>query len=109
MAKSKRSKQQSWTGSEIKRLKALAKKKLPAARVARALGRSLDSTKKKASRLGTPLGAPKRPWTANDLRRLKQLVKKRRPLPAIAKALGRTVFATEKVASVHHISLDLRR
>lgn len=108
MAKSKRLEQHAWTESEIRRLKSLAKKKLHAADVARSLRRSLDSTKKKASRLGIPLGTAKRPWTSNDLRQLKVLAKKRRPLIYIAKALGRTMFATEKAASVHGISLDAR-
>jgi len=69
----------------------------------------LDSTKKKASRLGVPLGTAKRRWTEGDLRRLKTLAKRRRSLPFIAKSLGRTIFATEKAASVNRISLDLRQ
>jgi hypothetical protein len=73
MTKSKRSKQRAWTQKEIRRLTALAKQKMSAAIVARALHRSLDSTKKKASRLGVPLGTAKRRWTQGDLRRLKVL------------------------------------
>jgi len=109
MTKSKRSKQRAWTQKEIRRLTALAKQKMSAAIVARALHRSLDSTKKKASRLGVPLGTAKRRWTQGDLRRLKVLAKRKRSLPYIARSLGRTVFATEKAASVNHISLDLRQ
>jgi hypothetical protein len=109
MAKSRQPRQHAWTEDEVRRLKALAKKKMSAARVARALNRTLDSTKKKASRLSIPLGSAKRPWTAADLRTLRALAKKKRPLTYIARSLRRTVSATEKVASVHHISLDLRR
>ena len=109
MAKSKRSKQRGWTQKEIRQLSVLAKQKMSAATVARALRRSLDSTKKKASRLGVPLGTAKRRWTEGDLRRLKTLAKRRRSLPFIAKSLGRTIFATEKAASVNRISLDLRQ
>lgn len=108
MTKSKRSKQRAWSQKEIRRLTALAKQKMSAATVARALSRSLDSTKKKASRLGVPLGTAKRRWTQGDLRRLKMLAKRKRSLPYIARSLGRTVFATEKAASVNRISLDLR-
>lgn len=109
MVKSKRSKQRAWTDKEIRRLTALARQKMSAAAVARALRRSLDSTKKKASRLGVPLGTAKRRWTEGDLRRLKMLAKRRRSLPYIARSLGRTIFATEKAASVNRISLDLRQ
>jgi hypothetical protein len=84
MTKSKRSKQRAWTQKEIRRLTALAKQKMSAAIVARALHRSLDSTKKKASRLGVPLGTAKRRWTQGDLRRLKVLAKRKRSLPYIA-------------------------
>ena len=108
MVKTKHSRQRAWTPDEIRRLKSLAKKKKSAAGVARALRRSLNSTKKKASRLGTPLGTAKRPWTTGEIRQLKVLAKKRRPLSYIARSLGRTISATEKVASVHHISLDFR-
>jgi serine/threonine-protein kinase RIO1 len=109
MVKRKLPKQRTWTNSEVRRLKSLAKQNISAPRVARALHRSLDSTKKKASRLSIALGTAKRPWTAAELRQLKALAKKRRPLPSIAKSLGRTVFATEKVASIHHVSLDFRK
>ena len=53
MAKRKRerSRQRRWTKAEVGRLKALSRRKMPAARVARALNRSLNSTKRKASTL----------------------------------------------------------
>ena len=107
MAKRTVSAQQAWTADEIRRLRALAKQKMPAARIARTLHRSLDSTKHKASRLGLSLGS-REPWTADDVKRLRALAKQRKPVPAIAKALKRTVFAVERAASIHRVSLDFR-
>lgn len=107
MAKRKASGQQTWSGEEVRRLRALAKQKMPASRIARTLRRSLDSTKHKASRMGLSLGA-REPWTADDVKRLRALAKQRRPVPAIAKALKRTVFAVERAASIHRVSLDFR-
>lgn len=107
--KRRKQRQRAWTDAEIRRLKLLASQEATAAEAARALRRPLDSTKKKASRLGIALGIGRRRWTAAELRQLKALAKKRRPLPAIAKLLKRTVFATERMASVQQISLDTRR
>ena len=107
MPKQRATAQQSWTAEEVRRLRALAKQKMPAARIARALHRSLDSTKHKASRMGLSLGA-REPWTADDVKRLRALAKQRKPVPAIAKALKRTVFAVERAASIHRVSLDFR-
>jgi hypothetical protein len=107
MAKGRASAQQSWSAQEVRQLRALAKQKMPAARIARTLHRSLDSTKHKASRLGLSLGA-REPWTDDDVKRLRALAKQRRPVPAIAKALKRTVFAVERAASIHRVSLDFR-
>jgi hypothetical protein len=107
MAKMKPSRQRIWSKVEIRRLRVLAKQKLPAAIIARRLKRSLDSTKKKASMLGVPLGTAAR-WTTDDLRELKTLAKKKKPLANIARTLKRTISATEKMASNHGISLDLR-
>src|SRR6476660_5485615 len=99
MTKSKRSKQRAWTQKEIRRLTALAQQKMSAAIVARALHRSLDSTKKKASRLGVPLGTANRRCTQGDLRRLKLLAKRKRSLPYIASFFFKDAAATEKAAS----------
>jgi hypothetical protein len=107
MAKARQSKPRIWTPDEIRRLHALAKQKLPAAAIARKLKRSLDSTKKKASMLGTPLGEAAR-WSAGDLRQLRALAKQKTPVEKIARTLKRTVAATEKMASNHGISLDTR-
>ncbi len=107
MAKMKPSRQRIWTKDEIRQLGVLAKQKLPAAMIARRLKRSLDSTKKKASMLGVPLGTATR-WTKDDLRRLKTLAKKKQPLANIARALKRTKSATEKMASNFGVSLDMR-
>jgi hypothetical protein len=107
MAKRTASAQQNWTTQEVRQLRSLAKQKMPAARIARTLDRSLDSTKHKASRLGLSLGA-REPWTADDVKRLRALAKQRKPVPAIAKALKRTVFAVERAASIHRVSLDFR-
>ncbi len=108
MVKSKQSKQRAWTKEEVRLLRALAKQKITAASIARTLNRSLESTKKKASRLGIPLGKVRR-WTEDDLRRLKALAKKRQPLTRIARTLHRTVFAVERVASINGISPDFRK
>jgi histone H1/5 len=107
MAKMKPSRQRFWTKDEVRQLRALAKRKLPAATIARRLKRSLDSTKKKASMLGVPLGAAAR-WTKDDLRRLRSLARKKQPLAKIARALKRTESATEKMASNLGVSLDMR-
>jgi hypothetical protein len=107
MAKNKSSRQRIWTKDEVRQLKALAKQKLPAAKIARRLKRSLHSTKKKASMLGVPLGAAAR-WTKDDVRRLRSLAKKKQPLANIARTLKRTISATEKMASNFRISLDMR-
>ena len=107
MATKKSSRQRIWTNGEIRQLRGLAKQKLPAAAVARRLKRSLDSTKKKASMLGTPLGEAAR-WSRDDLRHLRELAKKKTPVEKIARTLKRTVAATEKMASNHGISLDTR-
>jgi IS30 family transposase len=105
--KVKPSRQHIWTADDIRRLRALAKQKLPAAVIAKKLKRSLDSTKKKASRLGTPLGLDAR-WSTDDRRKLKTLARKKRPVASIAKTLKRTIAATEKMASKLGISLDMR-
>ena len=60
MAKKKPSRQRLWSKDEVRELRALAKQRLTAAIIARRLKRSLDSTKRKASVLGVPLGALKR-------------------------------------------------
>src|SRR6476659_4953203 len=98
MTKSKRSKQRAWTQKEIRRLTALAKQKMSAAIVARALHRSLDSTKKKASRLGVPLGTAKRRWTQGDMRRFNVLAKRKRSLPYIVIFFFNDTATTEKAA-----------
>ncbi len=105
--KVKPSRQRIWTPDDIGRLKILAEQKLPAAVIAQKLKRSLDSTKKKASRLGTPLGMDAR-WSNDDRRKLKALARKKRPVASIASALNRTIAATEKMASKLGISLDMR-
>jgi len=105
MVKTKGSKQRAWTKQEVSLLRSLAKQKMPAGRIARALRRSLHSTKKKASRLEVPLGQLTR-WSKDDLRRLRTLAKKKRSVSRIAKSLRRTIYATEKAASKHGISLD---
>jgi hypothetical protein len=107
MAKMKPSKQRIWTKDEIRQLRALAKQKSPAAMIARRLKRSLDSTKKKASMLGVPLGTAAR-WTEDDLRKLTTLAKRKQPLANIARALKRTKSATQKMASNFGVSLDMR-
>jgi hypothetical protein len=89
-------------------LRFLASKKLSAAVIARRLKRSLDSTKKKASNLGMPLGEALR-WTDDELRRLRTLAAKKHPLPIIARTLKRTEAAIEKMASNVGISLDMRK
>jgi hypothetical protein len=105
--KKKSSRQRFWTNGEVRQLRALSRQKLPAAAVARRLKRSIDSTKKKASNLGIPLGAIER-WTPADLRRLKSLARTKRPVGDIARALKRTEAATEKMASNFGVSLDFR-
>ena len=57
MAKKKPSRQRLWTKDEVRELRALAKQRLTTAIIALRLKRSLDSTKRKASVLGVPLGA----------------------------------------------------
>ena len=95
-----------WTKDEIRQLKVLASQRLSAPAIARRLKRSLDSTKKKASNLGVPLGVAVR-WTDDELRRLRTLAAKKRPLPIIT--LKRTEAAIEKMASNVGISLDMRK
>jgi len=107
MAKSRKSRQRTWTEQDVARLMSLAKRKMTAARIAHALHRSLYSTKQKASRLGISMGARER-WTKEEVRRLKKLAKQYRSLPRIAKSMKRTIFAIERVASKHGISLDFR-
>jgi predicted RNase H-like nuclease (RuvC/YqgF family) len=107
MAKKKPFKQRIWTADEIRQLRAFAKQRLPAATIARRLKRSLDSTKKKASNLGVPLGAAAR-WSKDDLRRLRALAAKKQPVAKIAKTLQRTEAAVEKMASNVGVSLDMR-
>ena len=107
MAKKKPFKQRIWTEDEIRQLRAFAKQRLSAAMIARRLKRSLDSTKKKASMLGVPLGEAAR-WTKDDLRRLRALAAKKQPVANIAKSLKRTEAAIEKMASNVGISLDMR-
>jgi hypothetical protein len=67
MAKKKPSRQRLWTKDEVRELRALAKQRLTTAIIARRLKRSLDSTKRKASVLGVPLGAAVR-WTKETYR-----------------------------------------
>jgi hypothetical protein len=107
MAKKKPSRQRLWTKDEVRELRALAKQRLTAAIIARRLKRSLDSTKRKASVLGVPLGAAVR-WTKDDLQKLRSLAAKKQPLPTIARALKRTEAAIEKMASNVGISLDMQ-
>lgn len=95
MAKKKPSRQRLWTKDEVRELRALAKQRLTAAIIARRLKRSLDSTKRKASVLGVPLGAAVR-WTKDDLQKLRSLAAKKQPLPTIARALKRTQAAIER-------------
>ena len=97
-----------WTKDEIRQLKVLASQRLSAPAIARRLKRSLDSTKKKASNLGVPLGVAVR-WTDDELRRLRTLAAKKRPLPIIARTLKRTEAAIEKMGSNVGISLDMRK
>ena len=97
-----------WTKDEIRQLRVLATQRLSAAVIARRLKRSLDSTKKKASNLGMPLGVAVR-WTDGELRRLRTLAAKKHPLPIIARTLKRTEPAIEKMASNVGISLDMRK
>jgi hypothetical protein len=78
MAKKKPSRQRLWTKDEVRELRALAKQRLTAAIIARRLKRSLDSTKRKASVLGVPLGAAVR-WTKDDLQKLRSLAAKKQP------------------------------
>jgi hypothetical protein len=96
-----------WTKEEIRQLRVLASQRLSAAVIARRLKRSLDSTKKKASNLGVPLGVAVR-WTDDELRRLRTFAAKKQPLPIIARTLKRTEAAIEKMASNVGISLDMR-
>jgi hypothetical protein len=107
MAKLKPTRQRIWSKDEIRQLRVLANQKMAAVIIARRLKRSLDSTKKKASMLGVPLGTAAR-WTKDDLRKLKSFSKKKQPLANIARDLKRTVSAIEKMASNHGISLDMR-
>src|SRR5436190_11418049 len=108
MAARKPFRQRVWTNDEIRQLRALAKKRLSAARIARTLKRSLHSTKKKASMLKVPLGAAAR-WSKDDLRRLRTLAAQKRSVANIARALKRTEAAIEKMASNVGISLDMRQ
>ena len=109
MVKQGKRRQRFWTERELRRLKSLARQKMSAARLARALHRPVHSVKKKASRLGIALGGGKRQWTPADVRRLKALAKKRKSLPYIAKSLRRSIPATERAASTFRVSLDFRK
>jgi hypothetical protein len=107
-ASSRDAKQRGWTTDELRRLSALAKRKFPAAHVARALHRSLNSTKKKASRLGLRLGADDR-WSQREIRDLKALAKEGKSIPYIALVLHRTLVDILEAAYKHRVQLDLRR
>lgn len=48
-------KRRAWTASEVRELKALAKKKTPAAKIAKKLKRSEGSTRQKAFSIGLSL------------------------------------------------------
>ena len=85
-ARSRAAKQRAWTQDELQRLVTFARRKFPAAHVARALHRSLNSTKKKASRLGLHLGADDR-WSQREVRELKALAKEGKSIPYIALVL----------------------
>jgi hypothetical protein len=107
-ARSRGSRPRIWTEDELRRLSVLAKRKLPAAHVARALHRSLNSTKQKASRLGLPLGADDR-WSVREVRELKALAKKGKSVPYMALTLHRTLVDILKAAYRRRIQLDLRK
>jgi ribosomal protein L13E len=53
----KTAKLRAWTATDVHKLKGLAKKKVSAAKIARALKRSLAATASKAHTLGIPLDA----------------------------------------------------
>jgi hypothetical protein len=56
MAK-KASKRREWTKSDVQDLKTMAKKKTPAAKIARALKRTVGATRQKAFSLGVSLNS----------------------------------------------------
>jgi len=87
-ARRRASRQRLWTQDELRRLSSLAKRKFPVAQVARALRRSLYSTKKKASRLGLSLGADDC-WSVREARELRALAKRGKPVSYIALTLHR--------------------
>jgi hypothetical protein len=107
-ARSRGAKQRGWTQDELRRLSALAERKFPAAHVARALHRSLNSTKKKASRLGLHLGSDDR-WSQKEVRQLKALAKEKKSIPYMALVLHGALSDILKAAYRHRIQLDFRR
>jgi hypothetical protein len=101
-ARSRAAKQRAWTQDELQRLVTFARRKFPAAHVARALHRSLNSTKKKASRLGLHLGADDR-WSQREVRELKALAKEGKSIPYIALVLHRALVDILKAAYKHRV------
>jgi hypothetical protein len=51
----KKSKRRAWTKDDVRTLKSLARQKTPAAKIARALKRSVGATRQRASSLGVSL------------------------------------------------------
>ena len=53
----KKAKRREWTKGDVKELKAMAKKKTPAPKIARALKRTVGATRQKALALGVSLNS----------------------------------------------------
>ncbi|HLH94718.1 MAG TPA: hypothetical protein VKW08_06325 [Xanthobacteraceae bacterium] len=53
----KKAKRREWTKDDVKELKAMAKKKTPAPKIARALKRTVGATRQKALALGVSLNS----------------------------------------------------
>jgi hypothetical protein len=51
----KKSKRRAWTKDDVRMLKSLARQKTPAAKIARALKRTVGATRQRASSLGVSL------------------------------------------------------
>jgi hypothetical protein len=51
----KKSKRRAWTKDDVRTLKSLARQKTPAAKIARALKRTVGATRQRASSLGVSL------------------------------------------------------
>jgi hypothetical protein len=57
MARPKKKAPRTWTKDDVRELKALAKKKMPTAKIARALKRTESATRQKAYALGMSLSS----------------------------------------------------